>query len=146
MAVKQTQPRRTQAILDIVRACDAVQLATVRPDGMPETRDMANMMNRDATDLALYFMTSRHSPKAAQLTQNPNCCLYYYNHENHHSVRLFGTMTLIDDVKSRHAHWNEEFRKFGYDGPDDAEFVLLRFNPAEYKYYDADGIQTGRLD
>ena len=140
-----TTPETTKAILDVVRACDAAQIATVRPDGYPETRHMANMMNRNATDLNLFFMTSRGTPKAAQIQADNKCCLYYYDDATHHSVRLFGTLALIDDEKSRHAHWMDEFAKFGYSGADDPEFILLRFTPHEYKYYDADGLQTGKL-
>lgn len=134
------------AILDVVRACDAVQMATLRNDGYPETRDMTNMMNRGTTDLNLMFMTSRSTPKARQLMRNDKCCLYYYDAKTHYSVRLFGALELIDDEKARHEHWMPEFAKFGYSGADDAEFVLLRFTPHEYKYYDANGLQSGKLN
>ena len=140
-----TQTKTKDAILGVVRACDAAQLATVRPDGYPETRHMANMMNRNATDLTLYFMTSRSTPKAAQITADPKCSLYYYDMATHYSVRLFGKMELIDDLAARRKHWMGEFAKFGYSGADDPEFILLRFTPHEYKYYDADGLQAGKL-
>ena len=134
-----------ETIIDVIHACDSVQLATIRPDGYPETRHVANMMNHGVDDLTLFFMTGRNTPKAQQLLNNPRCCLYYYDTATHHSVRLFGTMELVTDKKSRHAHWDEEFANFGYDGPDDPEFILLRFHAAEYKYYDAAGIQTGKI-
>ena len=140
-----TKNKQTESILAVVRDCDAALVTTVRPDGWPETRHLANMMNKAATDLTLYFMTGRHSPKVEQITANPKCSLYYYNDADHHSVRLFGTMKLIDDEKTRRAHWDDAFLKFGYSGVDDPEFVLLRFTPSEYKYYDADGLQSGKI-
>ena len=139
-------PKETiDAILDVVHACDAAQLATVRADGYPETRHMANMMNRNATDLSLHFMTSRHSPKADQLAADDKCTLYYYDDATHHSVRLFGKMRMLADAAARRAHWMDEFKQFGYSGPDDPEFVVLEFKPTEYKYYDAAGLNTGKL-
>ena len=140
-----TDTNTLNAILTVIHACDNVQLATVRPDGYPETRHLANMMNRDTQNTVLYFMTGRHTPKAEQLAKNSKCALYYYDDKTHYALRLFGTTQLVDDVTARHAHWNDDFRKFGYSGPDDPEFILLRFTANEYKYYDASGMQSGKI-
>lgn len=135
----------TAAILKIVRACPVVQLATIRDDGYPETRDMANMLNTNATDLNLMFLTGRNTPKIAQIKRDNKCALYYYDDATHYSVRLFGTLEMIDNRDVCRKYWSDEFTRFGYSGADDPEFVLIRFTPHEYKYYDADGLQTGKL-
>ncbi len=121
-------------ILEIIRACDDVHLCTIG-DKYPETRQMTNAMNRDAADLTLYFMTSKTSPKFAQLRNNPHCCLYYFNSANRHAIRLFGKMDIIDDMDVRRKYWREDYRKFGYGGPDDTDFVLMRVRPHKYKFY-----------
>ena len=135
----------TKSILDIVHSCDAVIMATVRDDGMPDVRHLANALNRTADNLSLMFLTGRTTPKAAQVLHNPKCCLYYYNDETHYVVRLYGVLELVTDAETRAAYWDDDFRRFGYTGPDDAEFVLMRFTPDEYKYYDADGLQSGAI-
>lgn len=108
-------------------------------------RDMANALNRDATDWPLFFMTSRSTPKYAQIATNPHCCLYYFNPANRHAVRLYGEMVFDTDMKMRHKYWRPEYEKFGYGGPDDADFVLMRFVPDSYKYYVGNEIKTGQL-
>lgn len=137
-------PETLQSILDIVNACDAVQLATCG-NVYPETRHLSNAMNKYAQDLTLYFMTGTATPKAAQLKAHPKCCLYYFNEENRHAVRLFGEMEFVEDMATRLAHWDEDFSKFGYGGPSDPEFALLRFIPAEYKFYVGDEMKTGKI-
>jgi len=133
-----------QSVLDIVRACDAVQLCTIG-DEYPETRHVANAMNKNADNLTLYFMTGRNTPKARQLANCSKCCLYYFNDSNRHAVRLFGNMEFVTDMATRRAHWHDDFKKFGYGGPDDADVVLLRFVPAAYKFYVGDEMKTGNI-
>lgn len=138
-----TNEQIKNSILDVVRACDTVQFCTINLDGYPETRDIANMMNRDATELVFYFMTSRSTPKVAQINKNPKCSLYCYDNATHHAMRLFGTVELIDDEQMRRQYWDDSFCQFGYSGVDDPEFILMRFTPREYKYYIAETIMTG---
>lgn len=136
--------QKVASILDIVRACDSVMLATI--DGAyPDVRHMSNAMNRNAQDLTLYLMTGRDMPKMDQLRQNRRCCLYYFNAANRHVVRLFGEIEFIDDANTRHRYWNDEYQEFGYAGPDDPDFVLMRISPKSYKFYAGDELNTGAL-
>jgi len=130
------------SILEIVKSCDSLILATC--DGKyPDARHVTNAMNRENSDLALFLMTGRDTPKFKQLTRSPECCLYYFNPANRHAVRLYGEIEFIDDMNTRQNHWKDEYSKFGYGGPTDSSFILMRVNVKSYKYYTADGIQTG---
>lgn len=134
----------SDAILDIVHACDFVHLCTMAGN-YPETRQMTNAMNRHAKNLTLYFMTSRATPKAAQLLKNPNCCLYYFDDKTRHVVRLFGQMEFVSDTTLRRAMWHDDYKAFGYGGPEDENFVLLRFKPEKYKFYIGFDMKTGTI-
>ncbi|MDR1338038.1 MAG: pyridoxamine 5'-phosphate oxidase family protein [Rickettsiales bacterium] len=134
-----------QSILKIVRACDSLQLATISLDGYPETRHVMNAMNSNASGLSLHFMTSNQSPKYRQLQRNPRVCLYYFNPENRHAVRLFGEIEIVDYPVQKRLFWNDDFKAFGYSGADDEHYALLRFIPREYKYYLGDELKTGRI-
>ena len=134
-----------KAALDVVRACDNVLLATKRRDGYPEIRHMANMLNRDAREMTLYFITTNYSPKVLQIACLDKCCLYYYDAETHHALRLFGVMETLDDAETRHKYWHDDFKKFGYSGPDDENFVILKFVCDEYKYYVGNEMKRGLL-
>lgn len=132
----------TDAITQIIRACQAVQLCTFGGE-YPETRHVSNAMNHDATDLTLYFMTGANTPKYAQLAKNPKCCLYYFDDATRHAVRLFGAIEFVTDNAVRAKYWRDEYKKFGYGGVADANFVLMRFVPAQYKFYVGQELKTG---
>lgn len=134
----------SNAILDIVHACDFAHLCTMDTK-YPETRQMSNAMNKHAKNLSLYFMTSRTTPKAAQLIKNPNCCLYYFDDKTRHVVRLFGQMEFVSDASMRRTMWSDEYKVFGYGGPEDEDFVLLRFKPEKYKFYIGADMKTGTI-
>lgn len=133
-----------KTILDVVTACDSLQLATISLDGYPETRHVLNAMNQNATDLNLHFMTNKQSPKYQQLLKNPKVCLYYFIPENRHAVRLFGKIEIIEDNAQKQKYWQDDFKGFGYSGPDDANYALLHFVPDEYKFYSG-GLQIGKI-
>lgn len=132
------------AILDVLTQCDDAIVATCAGD-FPDARHMTNALNRTATDLQLYFMTSRDTPKYKQLQENTHCALYYFNPANRHAVRLYGMMEFISDTDIRVKKWRPEFSKFGYGGPYDDAFVLMRFIPYSYKYYIGTDQKSGVL-
>jgi len=132
-------------IMKIVRACDAAHLCTNGIGKYPETRHVSNAMNWDATHAPLYFMTARDTPKFDQLSRDAHCCLYYFDDATRHAVRLFGRMEFVTDKKLRHEMWRPEYAKFGYGGPDDDNFILMRFVPDEYKYYVGPELKTGKI-
>ncbi len=134
-----------KSILDIVRACPDVQFVTNGLGAYPETRHLMNALNADATDLNLYFITTVGTPKYEQLLENPHVCLYYFNPENRHAVRLFGVIEFVVDADVRRKFWRDEYKEFGYTGADDKKMVLMRFVPDEYKFYIGDELKTGKI-
>jgi len=132
------------SVLNVVRSCDDVILATCG-DPSPDVRHLTNAMNRDTTDLNLYLMTGRCTPKYNQLQQNPNCTLYYFNPTTRHSVRLYGKIEFVDDMAVRIKYWRDEYKKFGYKGAESDEFILMRFIPNSYKFYIGNELKTGKI-
>lgn len=132
-------------MITVIKSCDSVILSTI-DDQHPDARHVTNMINRDTDNLELFFMTGADTPKYEQLDKNPNCCLYYYNDDTHMSVRLYGKMRFVDDIALKTKYWMPEFKAFGYCGPDDQQFVLMRFIPMEYKFYIDNEIQTGKIN
>lgn len=132
------------SVLDVVKSCDDVVLATCGTS-YPDARHLANSMNQNATDLTLYFMTGRDTPKYNQLKQNPNCALYYFNPQTRHSVRLYGKIEFVADMPTRQKYWRDDYKKFGYSGAESDDFILMRFVPASYKFYIGDELKTGNI-
>ncbi len=134
-----------QSIVDIVKSCDDVILATNRLDTFPEARTVMNALNTDVTDLNLHFITNGDSPKMAQLRHNAKCCLYYFNATSRYAVRLFGEMRVIDGLAEKKKYWRDSFRDFGYSGADDTNLTLLEFVPKSYKFYVGNEMKTGLI-
>lgn len=134
-----------QSIVDIVKSCDDVILATNRLDAFPEARTVMNALNTDVTDLNLHFITNGDSPKMAQLRHNAKCCLYYFNATTRYAVRLFGEMRTIDELAEKKKYWRDSFRDFGYSGADDTNLTLLEFVPKSYKFYVGNEMKTGLI-
>lgn len=132
------------SVLDVVKSCDDVVLATCDAS-YPDARHLTNAMNQDAVDLTLYFMTGRDTPKYNQLQKNPNCALYYFNPKTRHSVRLYGKIEFVMDTTTRQQYWRDEYKKFGYSGPESSDFILMRFVPNSYKFYINGNIKTGNI-
>ena len=132
-----------QSIVDIVKSCEDVILATNRLDEFPEARTVMNALNADATDLNLHFITNDDSPKMAQLRRNAKCCLYYFNADTRYAVRLFGEIRMIDNLDEKKKYWRDSYCEFGYSGADDANLTLLEFVPKSYKFYVGDEMKTG---
>lgn len=137
-------PITQRAITDVITACDSVILALCG-DNFPDARHISNAMNMTIDDMNLWFMTSRATPKFTQLKNNSKCCLYYFDDKTRHAVRLYGDILIENDINMRQSKWNDDFRKFGYGGPDDSDFILLRFVPYAYKYYIGNNMKYGQI-
>lgn len=135
----------TKSIIDIIKACDSVQLCTNRLDGYPETRHVMNGMNQNIEAIDLRFLTIKDSPKYLQLQKNNNCCLYYFNPDTRYAVRLFGQMESIDDIKEKEKYWLDRYANFGLTGVNDPQYALLHFIPKMYKFYVGDEMKTGLI-
>ncbi len=132
-------------LMDIVRACDVVHFSTNGENGYPETRHLSNAMNINGAGDCLYFMTGRNTPKYAQLARDARCGLYYFDTATRHALRIFGEIEFVTDASVRHEQWRDEYQKFGYLGPDDLNFVLMRFMPESYKYYNGSELKSGKI-
>ena len=97
------------------------------------------------SDLVLHFLTGFDTPKFAQIRQNPKCCLYYFNPQTRHAVRLFGEIKAVADTDARKKYWRDDYKQLGYTGADDPEYILLEFTPRMYKFYDTTGMKTGLI-
>ncbi len=124
-----------KSVIDVVKSCDDVILATFGENGYPDARHIMNAMNKNTDTLNLYFLTGSDTPKYDQIKKNPKSCLYYFNPVTRYSVRLYGVIEFIDDKKLKKQFWHDEYARYGYSGFDDPKFVLMRFIAQSYKYY-----------
>lgn len=132
-------------IIRIVRACPFAYVATINADKYPEIRHLMNTMNERAENLYLHFLTNINSPKAQQLAKNPRVCLYYYDTQSHRSVRIFGRMSFEENIVERTQYWDEAYKMFGYTGPTDKNWGLLKLIPDGYKFYSGGAVVANKI-
>ncbi|MCL2439002.1 MAG: pyridoxamine 5'-phosphate oxidase family protein [Alphaproteobacteria bacterium] len=136
--------RMQESILEIIRGCATVELATNGEGGYPDVRTILNADNKDATDLNLHFLTFANSHKVAQIAANPRACLYYYNQTTHHVVRLYGIMSVITGAEARDRYWRNDWIHSGWK-LEDPNIIVLAFEPKAYKFYIGNDEKTGKL-
>ncbi len=135
-------------ILNVITSCDTVQFCTIGLNEYPETRTIANMINKnkkDINDLTLYFLTNKYSHKIEQVLKNNNVCLYYFNQHTRRAMTLFGEVDIIFDKEEKSKFWMDDWLTFGYNGKDDESYCIIKFLPKTYKYYIGKNEMNGNI-
>jgi pyridoxamine 5'-phosphate oxidase len=86
-----------EAIKNQVPEPNAMVLATVNKDGQPAAR---NVLLKSADDNGFIFFSNKHSDKASDLKQNPNCTLLFSWLSQHRQVIVKGKAEEISKEES----------------------------------------------
>lgn len=86
-----------EAIKNQVPEPNAMVLATVSKDGQPGAR---NVLLKSADDNGFIFFSNKHSDKASDLKQNPNCTLLFSWLSQHRQVIVKGKAEEISKEES----------------------------------------------
>ena len=124
-----------ESAIKIINSCDEVQFCTNGLGNYPETRYVANFLNKDAKNFPLRFITHHSSHKIQQITANPNVCLYYFNSQTRMAITLFGLAKELKDSNSKEKFWREQWKNYGFANKEDKEYVIIEFAPKIYKFY-----------
>jgi general stress protein 26 len=118
---------------------EAVYLATVS-GGAPRIRALVNLRRPDLYPsvcdfcrkerFTSYFCTSAASGKAGDIRESPSAAVYYSDPPRTRGVELRGTMEIVTDPAFKAVLWQEEWRIYWPGGPDDPDYVVLRFRPS----------------
>lgn len=80
-------------------------------------------------DLTVRFGTSKGSRKAREILAEGRAMVAYSDPTEVAYVVLKGTATLEGDPEQRRRYWREDWRTFYPGGPEDEDYVLIRFAP-----------------
>jgi general stress protein 26 len=129
---------------DIIETCGFVNLATVNPDGYPETRAMLNLRNPEmfpkmqklfTDDFTFYFTTNTSSEKFKQISANKKASVYFVKESSFGGLLFTGTIEIVDDKKTKRSFWQDGWTMYYKGGAEDPDYTLLKFCPKTYKYY-----------
>ena len=115
---------------DLIDKIEIAMLTTRRPDGLMVSRPMATQVLSTGADL--WFVTTKDSPKVAEITHDQNVNLSYYKDRTREWISVAGTARIVTDRAKIHELYRPDWRAwFGDEGgakdgtPDDPRIVLI---------------------
>jgi general stress protein 26 len=110
-------------VWNLIKDAHSAMLATVAGDGALQARPMGCLQKE--FDGTLWFLTFRHSPKAAEIAANDHVLVSYADPAKHDYVSVTGRARILEDRGKIKELWNEGLRVWFPDGPGNPELVLL---------------------
>jgi len=117
--------------LEFARAYKISHLATVE-EGRPRSRVMSAPRIED--DFTIWYVTHASYNKVRQINACPEVFITFYDGKK--EVYVSGKGMVVEDPGIKHDFWQEEWKKFFPQGPDDPEYALLKVTPEEVEYRD----------
>lgn len=126
-------------IADVIGGVNVAAVATVKSSSevVPRVRYMSTV---GFPDLSLQSATMKSSPKMQQIKENPKASLTVWKGTKLEEaftqpyVIMDTDVEVLDDEKTRNDFWNPMLENF-FSGPDDPEYVVLKFTPSYAEYW-----------
>ncbi len=112
---------------DTIRAAEYCFLITVSGSGRANARLMHPF--KPGEDLTIWFGVSPRSRKVREIEANNQVTVTYLNAREHGYVALQGKAQVERDLDARSQHWREEWARFWPAGPEDEDYVVVKFVP-----------------
>lgn len=120
-------------LIDVVDGFDTAMLVT-HLSSTPDGRPMSIAAHEDGE---LWFITSRTSPKAAEVREDDDAMVTLQSRTAYALLR--GRAALVDDRARMEKLWSKGADLYFPDGPTDPRAILLRFSPFDGQYWDMRG-------
>ena len=121
---------KLEKFYELIDKIEIAMLTTRRPDGLLVSRPMATQVLSTGADL--WFVTTKSSPKVAEIAADPNVNLSYYKDRTREWISVAGTARLVSDRAKIHQLYRPDWRAwFGDEGgendgtPDDPRMILI---------------------
>ena len=85
----------------------------------------------------VWLGTRRGSRKHEQILRNPAATLAYQDDARGACAVLVGRVAVVEDISERRVRFKPFWHAFWPEGPEAADFVLLRFVPSRIEVWDA---------
>lgn len=133
--------------LELIETSKAAYLTTIDSEGVPITRAMFNLRNKEQfpefseffasleNEFEIYITTNTSSSKTEQIKKNPKICVYYFNPENFKGLMFNGEVEIIDDMEIKGKFWLDWWTRYYPEGLEDPDYTLLRLIPKSAQIY-----------
>lgn len=115
----------------IVDSSTCQVLVTVDADGKPHAREMAPFPPED--DWTIWLGTYPTSNKVAQIKENPNVLVYYYDPDGLSYAAVSGKAELVNDAALKDKYWDDTWGVFFSDKA--TQYILIKVVPESVVVY-----------
>lgn len=125
-----TAPERAKLITvakDVIQKARYCTFVTSGDDGYPQARVVDPFAPEE--DLTVWLATNPITRKVAQIKQNSQVSLLYFDRASLSYVTLLGKAELIDDPAEKAKRWKEDWAAFYKDKNRGADYLLIRVKP-----------------
>lgn len=119
--------------LKIVNNTNISFLGTVDDKGNPYIKAMLYMEHNGLR--TFWFCSNTSSKRGKQIERNPQSCLYIY--EGFDGVMLKGRAEVSYDNEMRQRFWSDEMLYHYPEGPEDPDYMLIKFTASSGNFYSA---------
>ena len=111
--------------LEIIQTDRTCTFITVDADGKPQARILAYFPPED--DWKIWLGTSTNSRKVAQVKNNPNAMIFYYDPKGRSYVSVAGKARVVSDSELKNKYWKEGWKVY-YPDPE-KDYILIEVTP-----------------
>ncbi len=109
-------------------------ISSVDEVGFPNTKAMLPPRKREGIK-HFYFTTNTSSMRVGQYNNNDKACIYFFDKRFYRGVMLKGTMTVLEDEKSKEMIWQDGDEMYYSKGVSDPDYCVLKFTARNGRYY-----------
>lgn len=124
----------------LLKEFSVAMLTTVTREGYLHARPM--MTQAREPDADLWFVSSLHSEKIDEIRENPKVGVIYFRERDNAYVSLSGDVEIVQDKDFLKTHWQEAWRLWFPEGPEQADLCMIKVKAREAEYWEPQG---GRL-
>ena len=112
--------------LEIIQTDKVCTFITVDQDDKPQARILAYFPPED--DWKIWVGTSTNSRKVAQVKNNPNAMIFFYDPKGRSYVSIAGKARVVSDSELKKKYWKEGWKVY-YPDPE-KDYILIEVTPA----------------
>ena len=123
-----------QTIGNMIDKATVSLISSVDEAGFPNAKAMLPPRKREGIK-HFYFTTNTSSMRVTQYNANPKACIYFFDKRFFRGVMLIGTMSVLQDKKSKEMIWQEGDEMYYPKGVTDPDYCVLKFTAKNGRYY-----------
>lgn len=128
---------------ELVKDIKFCMMTTQGRDGLMHSRPMGTQKSKPES--ALWFVSSVDSAKAEDLKSDPRVNLAYLREKDYAWVSVSGRVRIDTDRARIREWWQEDWRVYFPDGPEQADIAILHVTPEQVTFQQPNSGKLGYL-